>query len=763
MKKLINVLSLIGIISIIGYSQSQGNILGERKQTRPMEASVKNYHGRPTIFIDDQPFSPMIYALTDAPGGRWSNDDVPQLNIKLFAELGIKLFQVDLTFEYMWLQDGTLDLTRAKKQIQGVLEVCPDAGIIFRLHVNAPKWWTRLHPEEKVKYDGVAAKPDPEFSKRQPIAHDAGLADRFSLASEKWLDSSTEMVKRFCREFAATPEGQHLVGIQVACGIYGEWHYWGFLHWEPDFGMPMQQHFREWVIAKYRTVDKLRRVWNDPAIEFADVSVPITAERAATSAGVFRDPQKDQKVIDYYTCQHELVRDDVLHFCRVVKENWPRPIITGAFYGYFFSVFNRLAAGSQLDLEPVLKSPYIDYLCGPQAYGPEAFRAGEPYRSRSLITSMRLNGKLWLDEMDQEPRRILPYGSHDVDNKSYEKSLSENIALITRNTMYSHSKGMGLWYYDFGPAGFHTHPDWRKFPLSCLTGYWDHPRYLDCIRQLKGIFDEKLYQDYTSEADVLLVYDTKSQYHVQSVGDGDPVSAQLIDQMSLASFYAGVIFDPVHICDLDKIDFSQYKMVVFGNAFVIDGKTRAIIREKLARENRHLLWCYAPGFSDGQRLSADFVQDITGFSLKKNACVDTPSVAIASEIGSIPDQMPKGVCDPLFSIDDPQAEIFGHYRHDQSPAMGRKEFGTHTSWFIGVPPTDADLLRFIYQSAGVHIYNSDRDVFYGGSGILTMHTRTGGHKTITLKNGKTVTLDLPATPSTILMDCETGDVLYKGL
>ncbi|MCK5739299.1 beta-galactosidase, partial [bacterium] len=315
---------------------------------KPMQAAVQNYHGRPTIFINEEPYSPMIYSLTDQPGGRWSTDEIPQLNIKLFAEQGVKLVQLDLPFEYMWREDNTLDLTRAKKQIQGVLEVCPDAGIFFRLHVNAPKWWIEKHPEEKVKYDGVAAKPDPESAKRRLLEHDAGLADRFSLASKKWRDSATEMLKKFCCEFAATPESHHLVGIQVACGVYGEWHYWGFMHWEPDFGAPMQQHFREWVQAKYTNTDTLRRVWNDPAIDFGTVAVPKTTERAATSAGVFRDPQKEQKVIDYYTCQHELVRDNVLHFCRIVKENWPRPIITGSFYGYFFSVFNRLAAGSQL-------------------------------------------------------------------------------------------------------------------------------------------------------------------------------------------------------------------------------------------------------------------------------------------------------------------------------------------------------------------------------------------------------------------------------
>ncbi|MCK5738292.1 hypothetical protein KAH55_03890, partial [bacterium] len=392
----------------------------------------------------------------------------------------------------------------------------------------------------------------------------------------------------------------------------------------------------------------------------------------------------------------------------------------------------------------------------------EAYLAGEVYRSRSLIMSMRLNNKLWLDEMDQQPRRILPYGEHDADNEHYDYQIAENIAVLTRNTMYTHSKGMGLWYYDFGPGGFYTHPDRHKFPDYCLTGFWDHPRYWECIQRLKQIFDQKMHQDYQSAADVLLVYDTKSQYHVQSVGAGDPVSAQLIDGMSLASFYAGVIFDPVHICDLAKIDYSQYKMVIFGNTFVIDDRTKKIIREKVATNNRHLLWCYAPGFSNGERLDTKFVENITGFNLRKTTCAHIPMIAVDKNIGDIPDQHPNGVCEPLFSINDPQAEIFGHYRHDASPALAKKEFDTHTAWFIGVPPTDTKLMRFFYQSVGVHSYNQEQDVFYGGSGILTMHTKNGGRKTVTLKNGKIITLDLPATPATILLDSKSGEVLYEG-
>ena len=732
----------------------------EMNNRLPMEAQVKMYHGRPTIFVNHTPYAPMLYALTDQPGGRWSTDEIPQLNLQLFAQVGIKLYQVDIFLEHLWQEDDTFNLEAAKRQIRGILQACPEAGVFFRFHVNAPKWWIKQHPEEGVAYDQATALPDPIPANRQLIAHDAGLAERFSLASQKWLTSSTEKLERFCREFAKTEEGRHLIGIQVACGIYGEWHPWGFLHWEADFSEPMRAHFAEWSQKKYGGINQLKKAWQDPKVEFETITVPTTAEREKTS-GIFRDPQLHQKVIDYYTCQHQLIANHVLHFCKTVKENWPRPIITGSFYGYFFSGFNRLAAGCHLELTPVLTSPYIDYLCGPQAYEPESYLTGQPYRSRSLITSMRLNGKLWLDEMDQEPKRMLPYGAKDVPSPKYEDVISENVAQLTRNVMFSHSKGMGLWFYDFGPAGFHTHPERRSFPEYCLTGYWDHPRYLASIKKLKEIFDEKLQQEYRSNADVLLVYDTQVQYHLMSVGKGDPVTAQIIDWMSLHLFYAGVVFDPIHLSDLDKIDVRQYKMVVFANTFLTDEKIKEIIQNRIAKENRHLLWIYAPAYSNGKVLSDQFVEEITGIELMKTTCDDTPSLEVLESIHA-PKQTAAGSCAPLFAIKDPAATIYGHYSHDRSAAFGRKDFADHTSWFIGLPPTDYRLLKFILKSAGVHVYTDDQDIFYSGSSILTMHSKNGGKKSLQLKNGRVLSLDLPPSPITVLLDSETGEIFFQG-
>jgi len=72
------------------------------------------------------------------------------------------------------------------------------------------------------------------------------------------------------------------------------------------------------------------------------------------------------------------------------------------------------------------------------------------------------------------------------------------------------------------------------------------------------------------------------------------------------------------------------------------------------------------------------------------------------------------------------------------------------------------LLKYIYRTAEVNIYNEDKDIFYSGNGILTMHTNSGGHKSIVLKNGYIVEIELPDIPATILLDSQTGDIIYKG-
>jgi hypothetical protein len=717
----------------------------------PFRASVAMSHGRPTFFLNDRPLSPLVYALTDVPGGRWTWEELPRHNISNFCAAGIRLFQVDLWLEQLWSADGKLDISPARRQIAGVRDVCPDAGVILRFHVTAPRWWRQRHPEEWVQYAETGYEEEDTTGLLRILEDDNYAVRRVSLASELWKQESGEVVRKILRALAAAPEGNALAGIQVADGIYGEWHNWGFYRHEPDTSGPMTRAFRVWLKGRYGTERELRRAWNQPEVTLETVRAPGMRERQ-TRSGIVRDPAEERKVIDYYTCMHQVVADRILFYARLIKETWPRPIVTGTFYGYYFSTFGRQAAGGHLELMRILDSPYIDYLAGPQAYEPESTKPGDPYRSRSLTTTVRIHGKLWLDEMDNEPTIPIPRDTR------YDLLLRNGIANVRRNLLFTYTKGMGLWFYDFGVGGVDL--DGFRYNQRGSRGSWDHPAIMKEIASLRRLFDARMQEEYRSEADVLFVYDTESVYHTASLLKSDPVTGVLIDYNTLNAFKSGVVFDPVHVDDLERIDLSPYRVIVFGNTFLLNDRQRRYIKESVAKDGRTLVWFFAPGYSDGNSLSVQHVSEVTGITLKSASVPAPPSIELRFERDSTAGyRISETPVAPLFAVHDAQAETFGRYTGSGEVAVARKRLPGSTSWFVGLPNKGIEPMRQILKRSGAHRYCSKGEIVYAGGGILAVHTSEGGQHTVTLRNGKLLTFDLPDGASTLVIDSSTGELL----
>ncbi len=739
-------------LSLAGHTLLCGNETVTPDQMEiPMTARISLLHGRPMFLVNDRPVYPMIYSLTDVPGGRWSWEELPRHNIRAFYERGIRLFQVDVALEQLWQDNGTIDLAPAQKQIAGIREVCPEAGVIIRFHVTAPKWWMRAHPEEWVRYADTDYQDEDPNGFPRIIEDDNYPVRRVSLASELWKRESADLTREVLRLLAAAPEGNALVGVQVADGIYGEWHNWGFFRNEPDVGIPMTRAFRRWLSLKYPSDEALRVAWNDSSAARAMAEAPGVEERRTTT-GVFRDPSRERKVIDFYTCMHEVIADRILFYAKLVKEAWPRPIVVGTFYGYFFSTFGRQAAGGHLELQRVLDSPFIDYLSGPQAYEPESMKPGEPYRSRSLITTILLHGKLWLDEMDNEP--TIPI----MRDARYELKLRNSIANVRRNLLFTYTKGMGLWFYDFGLAGVDL--DGQRYNQRGSRGSWDDPFVLDEIGALKRLFEARSTNPYRTEADVLFVYDTRVFTATASLRGTDPVSSVCIDYNSLNAFKSGVVFDAIHLDDLGRIDLTSYRVVVFGNTFVLTDAQRRFIREKVAQDGRSCVWFYAPGYSNGERLDPGWISALTGIDVAPIASPDPPEIALSYRNDTLSTYtLGTGPITPLFAVTDPDAEILGRFAKTGEPAVARKLFSNFTSWFVTLPAKGIEPLREILRRSGAHVYSEQGDIVYAGGGILAVHTKTGGRHAVVLRNGNSLSFDLPEGGATLVLDSSTGELL----
>ncbi|HZF64417.1 MAG TPA: hypothetical protein VEZ55_08035, partial [Chitinophagaceae bacterium] len=703
-------------------------------------AAVKQHLGRPALFVNDKVEAPAFYSLTHAYGGRWSWEEVAQRNIKIFCNSGTSLYQVDMYLEDIWYKDAdTLDMAKVQRQVKGVLDACPNAGVVIRIHVNAPFWWNEKNPEECTKY---ADGPIEQRTYGVPFNNEDGDVDRAlraSLASMKWRKEAGEKLKQFCKRLYNTPEGNSVLGFHVRGGIYGEWHYWGFIPHDPDTGPAMTAYFREWLKKKYKTDKNLQSSWRTKAFTLNNATVPGKEERIFTADSIFHDPAKEQRVIDYFIAQQEVVAEDIEYFCKIVKDNWRRPNIVGVFYGYFHMTFCRQATGGHLFIERILNSPHIDYLAAPQTYWGDSRRVGGSGNSRGIIESTLLHGKLWLDEMDNGGEQK----NYQADLRaSFEPSL-EYASLIRRNSLLPMMRGIGLWYYDFG--------------VRFGQGWWDRPLYQQQIAEEKKLFDEWAKQKQHSVADVLVVWSMESFYYVKNVWY--PLCYDQLDAAAEELLRAGAATDHIYIFDIDRVNLDQYKAVVFMNTYMMSSGERLLIKNKVAKNNRTLIFNYLPGYTDGSKLDVKWVTQVTGMKLQKLVLNDTPVVEVKDM--NIRYQFAAPV-HPLYVINDPATETVGLLRPKNSnkeyPIIARKKLGDHTVVHAMLPVHNPSFFRKLFADAGCHIYNSEPDFTYANSNALMLHTKEGGEKQLRLRNGKVVQITVPKT-STWLLDATTGEVL----
>ncbi len=702
---------------------------------RAQTGAIRTLNGQPTLYVNEQAELPLMYALTHVTGGRWSWEELPAHNLRQMTAAGVRLFQVDLWLEDIWKgPEQKLDIALARKQIRGVLDACPGGSLVLRLHVNAPGWWNLLHPEECVQY---ADGPVMDLPEGLPFNHEDGdvvRANRASLASERWRKSAGEQVQQFCNRLARTREGRSVIGIHVSGGVYGEWHPWGFIKQEPDVSIPMQESFRKWLKNKYGSDAALQSAWAGTRFTLATATVPDTLERQCCADGFFRDTELEQRVMDFYKCQQAVIADDIEFFCRLVKTEWGRPLITGVFYGYMQFGLCRQAMNGHLEAERLLKSPWIDYFAGPPSYYDPCRKAGGSGMQRAPVRSIQLHGKLWFDETDngylQNKRERDFVRSDALGDTNY-------LPILQRSLWLPLMQGCGTWLYDFGPR--------RN------TGWWDSPMYLGEISRTLRYFRiryGRATKSGTQVADALVVWDTESFYAVKNVNS--KACEKGLDLAAEQLLHSGVAMDQIYAFDLPKMDLKGYKAILFMNAWTMSPGQRQFIRDSVARNGRTLIWNYGAGYSDGLHKSKVLTEQLTGITLEQDKIEGNPVWIMEQD--TIDNAAP---IDPVWRIADPEAKPLASFQKSAGVAIARKDFSDYSMVYSAVPLHGAKVFRSLLHQAGCQLMNATPDVVYASDDLILLHTGTGGPKVLTLKNGKVLELDLPKI-GTRLLDSGTG-------
>jgi hypothetical protein len=178
------------------------------------------------------------------------------------------------------------------------------------------------------------------------------------------------------------------------------------------------------------------------------------------------------------------------------------------------------------------------------------------------------------------------------------------------------------------------------------------------------------------------------------------------------------------------------------NCFHLTDAQRRLIRQRVLKRNRTVLWCYAPGLFNGHQTSVAAMQELTGVRLmlaqkpdrvrariQMNEAgkqlwrqTDTASQSIGHE----------HVWARLVSVQDDSAVALGTLEGGSDVILATKDMRGWTSIYSLNPVLPAACLRALARRAGVHLYNDQDDTLYASRSFLTLSAHLAGRRFIKL-------------------------------
>jgi len=659
------------------------------------QTEVRVERGGPRLFLNDKE----VYPLLALSVGMLDTADE-------FSAAGINFFAPILGMRSAWLGYDQYDFSIFDEYFAQLLAINPNTYFLPRLHLNTPVWWKEAHPEEMIEYG--QPYDEKNYNINPPMrdgGHRWGLGLEHweaSWASKAWQEDTGKMIRAFVEHIDNSPLRSRIMGYQPTTGFTGEWGYFG-PHSLPDYSIPMQK---------------------------ACGKIPDAESRLNTTYGLLRDPAKEKDVIEFYRKFHDVHADAITYFVKIIKEASHRKILCGVFYTYLLENVIMQEIGN-LAPEPVLKSPYIDYIVSPYSYlhtnKPDRPRwtsdiyddadnwlgrargVGGDGAYRVLYESIKRHQKLFIVEMDPSTylEKKQPYSEGGSGHETEEGTLK----ILQRDLGQMFAQGCGGWLYDFGS-------------IRGGVGWYSSKPIINQIKKFVKLGERRKHLDISSVAEMAAVYDAKSFFvtqHWTKMAPYHGLGCMYIDYFNhwflacqLRTFHRmGAPMDYLLRSDLTREDLKRYKLLFMPNLFYLTEKEMTSLRAVLKDSGATVVWYYAPGFVTTKKLDLMQMERLTGFNL--NIIEEPGPLMINSKINGAGIDMNFGVSKPehpRFSVKDHDVEILGHWTDREEVAFARKEFDGWTSIYLGAAPLPVEILRWLAGQAGVRIWCSKPDIIY---------------------------------------------------
>lgn len=522
---------------------------------------------------------------------------------KLFYQKGIKLHTTII--HNGWIDVDKYDFSAVDKTLHAICSIAKDIKYIPRIKLNPPINWCKQHPTEVyLNYNAPQDTKDivklintlePYYSTdgikpNAPMQN--GVAGLQSFCSEIWLKDALKALEILINHIENSEYANQIAGYQLGIGMCGENSYWG--GWSDsylwgDFGITAAEKFKNFCISKYGSLEEVLKTYKISDCVHSYQLIPTPYERLHTPKNL-RDFFRVDNVrkSDYAEFLSKCTADAVCLLAKGAKEfSGGKPI--GTFYGYIYTA--TPSESGHLAINQILDCESIDYLASPKGYfncGP-----GCPGGTQAIPESTGLK-KIWFDEIDN--------GTHIAPSfhnpKNLPKTMSETKTVLWREVCKNLAWGnLNFWWMD-------------------LSGGW----YCD-----KEIMDEieKIYNfnmktrkiPHKSISEILLINDENSiKYYNCDKKIAGCHNEGIMNLLTTELLMCGAPVDEYRLSDIEQINLSQYKMIVFTNTYCVDKKTRDIIKN--ISKNTLCIFNYTAGILNPE-FSLDNVEDLTSIAIEE--------------------------------------------------------------------------------------------------------------------------------------------------
>lgn len=717
-------------------------------------ARVESYNGEPAIMINGTPYPPMLITTPI------SDRDY----LKALGESGLKIHFV--TADTQWNRPGDethpSGLERTMADLKLLLSAVPDAYVMLRLNVSPPADWVNSHPEEMVTYS--------DGSHDRTICTSVGfepIDGMHSLCSEAWRRDGDAALAEYFDTLEKTPYFDRIIGFFLCAGGTSEWYYPTGLELASsaygDFSEPFRREFEKYLRAKYKDEETLRRVWKRPDATFDHPIIPEPAERQyisaaddriisalrnwevegrtigmkldmnaklPTSVGVFLNANGYAYVADFFAAWHESTANTIVHFSRTLKTRYP-DLLVGAFYGSY-GCTDFYEGSTSTGTITILDCGTVDFLAAPGVYNNR--EPGGVVAQREMQDSFRLRNMIYICEDDSRTHRCGPWMQRDA---MALYTVKDSLETLKRDFARNICEEIYGWWFDMG------------------GNWYNDPDILALFKRQREIANFAYSIDRTKKNEIALIYDTQSVHHVSRLTD-----ELVLDFYRTSDLHRiGAPVDWYFHDDLARTDMPDYKMYVMLNCYYLTDAEREAVFAKARRNGATVVWLYAPGFINPD---ADPILDVKNISstVGMNVCMETktafphfrvdtthPAMSMASasrRYGHIdrdvhsniwigPTVLPPAYLNPVFYIDDPEADILGRFCSDEKPALAVSYRHGFPSVYCTAKVLRSELLASLAKWSGCHIYTGSDDVLYANENFVAIHASSDGKRVIHFK------------------------------